>query len=70
MTKEKTRKRVQAAAEPPRGELLSLKGAAAYLTVSEATLQRRIADGTLPVVRFGRRTLVRRSAIEDALIEG
>jgi excisionase family DNA binding protein len=54
----------------PKDGFLSLKGTQELLTISPATLYRRIKDGTLPTVKFGRRTLIRRSAIENALIEG
>lgn len=46
--------------------LLTLKEAAAQLQVSDDTVRRRIADGTLPAVRLGPRTL----RISVAALEG
>lgn len=54
---------------PPDDRLFSRKQAMDYLTVGEATLDRRIKDGTIPVIPFGRRILIRKSAIDAALAE-
>lgn len=42
---------------PDRGGYLSLEEAAEYLCVSEKTLRRRIADGTVPAYRLGHRVI-------------
>jgi predicted DNA-binding transcriptional regulator AlpA len=51
-------------------EVFSLKGTADFLGISQATLFRRIEDGTIKTIRLKGRTLVRRSAIEEALAAG
>lgn len=43
--------------EPDRSGYLSLEQAAAHLDVSEKTLRRRIADGTVPAYRLGHRAI-------------
>jgi len=46
--------------------LVSIPAAAELVGLSERSINRRVADGTLPVVRLGRRVLVRRVDL-DAL---
>ena len=48
--------------------LLRAEQAAHLLCVGRSTIYAMLADGTLPAVRFGRATRIRRSDI-DALIE-
>ena len=51
--------------------LFSVADAVAYSGLSERTLRRKIADGTLPVVRFGTNLLrVRRSVLDRYLETG
>jgi excisionase family DNA binding protein len=45
------------------------RDAAGILTVSERSIDRKIARGELPVIRIGRRVLIPRAAIE-ALVAG
>lgn len=44
--------------------LYSIAESATILSVSEPTIHRRVADGTLPTIRIGRRRLVSRSTLE------
>ncbi len=48
--------------------LMNIKSGAIYLQLGQSTLRRWIADGKLPVVRLGRRVLLRREAL-DAVID-
>jgi excisionase family DNA binding protein len=48
-------------------EYLSPKEAAQVIGVSEKTIRRRIADGTLPAVQFGQLWRIRRSDLERVL---
>lgn len=48
--------------------LVDVKGAAKALGgVGESTLRRWIAQGKLPVVRLGRRVLIRREALDEMI---
>ena len=49
--------------------LESIQGSAAYLKVGTSTLRRWIAEGRLPVVRLGRRVLIRRESLENLIQE-
>lgn len=44
-------------ATPAQPQYVSLKDAAQRYGVSERTLRRRVAEGTLPAVRFGPRSI-------------
>ena len=48
--------------------LMDIRSGATYLQLGQSTLRRWIADGKLPVVRLGRRVLLRREAL-DALVD-
>ena len=48
--------------------LMNITSGATYLQLGQSTLRRWIADGKLPVVRLGRRVLLRREVL-DALID-
>ena len=50
--------------------LFTTADAVTYSGLSERMLRRRIADGTLPVVRFGRSVRIRRSALDRYLETG
>lgn len=49
--------------------LLDLNEGASALRVSRSTVKRLIGEGRLPVVRIGRRVLLRRDALEAFLDE-
>lgn len=53
-----------AEAQPSGGSLLSVDGAAEYLGISPRTLERRIANGEVRSVTFGRRRLLRRDDLD------
>jgi excisionase family DNA binding protein len=44
--------------------LMEAADVAAYTRLSESFIRKRTADGTLPVVRIGRRTLYRRADVD------
>ena len=46
----------------------TIQSGAAYIKVGTSTLRRWVAEGRLPVVRLGRRVLIRREIL-DALIK-
>ena len=55
--------------ESHRGQgLMDVPAVVAYTSLSESTIRKRTAAGTIPVVRIGRRTLYRKAEI-DAWIE-
>lgn len=51
-------------------ELYSIKEASAVLKISPATLRSWVYQGSLPVVRLGRRTMLRGSTILDMVENG
>jgi excisionase family DNA binding protein len=51
-------------AQPNGGSLLSVDAAADYLGISPRTLERRIANGEVRSVTFGRRRLLRRDELD------
>jgi excisionase family DNA binding protein len=48
-------------------EVMSMPEAAAYLKIHLATLKRWIREGVIPVAKIGRRVLVRKQAVDEAL---
>lgn len=48
-------------------EWFGISASAIYLGSSVDTVRRRIADGTIPASRLGKRILIRRSDLEAAL---
>lgn len=50
-----------------RGEFLSLKEVGVLLGLSEATIRRRLRDGTLPAVKIGGVWRVRRADLDRLL---
>jgi excisionase family DNA binding protein len=45
-------------------EVMSRQEACAYVGVSLSTLERLIREGALPVVKLGRRVLIRKASLE------
>ena len=45
--------------------LMDVGDVAEYTSLSESTIRKRVAAGTIPVVRIGRRTLFRRADIDQ-----
>lgn len=54
-------------AEPLRDELMKVDEVAALLRVNPQTVRNRIDAGDVPVIRFGRRVRIRRSALEQII---
>jgi excisionase family DNA binding protein len=48
-------------------EVMTMPEAAAYLKIHLATLKRWIQQGVIPVAKIGRRVLVRKQAVDEAL---
>jgi excisionase family DNA binding protein len=48
-------------------EVMTKQEAADYLKISLPTLERRIRAGVIPVVKFGRRVLLRKAALDQVL---
>jgi excisionase family DNA binding protein len=48
-------------------EVMTMPEAAAYLKIHLATLKRWIREGVIPLAKIGRRVLVRKQAVDEAL---
>jgi excisionase family DNA binding protein len=55
---------------PPQDEILLYPEAAALLRISERTLRRHVADGTVPHVRLGGMVRFSRNALLELVVAG
>jgi excisionase family DNA binding protein len=64
---ERLRKAAGMPKDPRSVRMLSTKEVAERLRCSEATIARRVADGTLPAVRIGRLVRIREDVLEGMI---